>query len=285
MKRRHSFYPIPLLGKGSDNYKDSHFETDVKIEQDIHNINITIKAKLQNLEIENLLKNGKVVIACHIECPKTCFRRMEYTSNLVESFVLDENDVNGKVEISTFLIAANNLEAFTSNDFAEDYKNISFSIEKGMLLGIGKRIEFDVQKNSDGFLDKPSIFSITKDLNAKEARVDTDDKKIRIYLSEAAYSHCKALSNDATLKNVIYSMLIVPAIMKVFYDLRQTGIESVKDCRWFISLEKFYKSYGKNIEQVINDNEPFEEAQKILNNPLFLGLNDLTVLGVDSDED
>ena len=285
MKRRSNYYPIPLLGSKADNYGASFFRTSIEIDHDMCDVNIKIKTEIQNKELENLFENGKVVIGCHVECRQTCFREMYVSSSLEEVFSIKDNFLNGKTEVSTFLMAAEDINDFGSDDFIDDYKGLQFNVQQGMILGIGHRVECIINKTYDEFSDKPSICSVLMDLSAKQAKIDTSDQKIQVYLSKDTFNAYRSLSRDPRYKEVLYSMLIVPAFMKAFYELKQEGgIETVQDSRWYLSLKNYYLKNGRNLEDEIKNIEPYEETQKLLQDPVFNGLIKLTEIGVDNNE-
>ncbi len=286
MRLRSNYYPIPMLVKGGDNYENSNFDTEINVMRDMHNIKIELNAELENKQLEKLLKAGDVVVGCHIECKQTCYRHLFTTSKYEEVFYIDESKLNGEVEIATFLTAARDIIGYTNNDFSEDYEGLSFDIHKGMRLGTGQWLKFKIEKNHDDFSDNPSIFAIVMDLSGKrtEFSIECDEEKIKIVLPEKSFNHYKAKSTDPQYLEVMHGLLLVPALMKVFYDLKQDGTIDYQDKRWYLSLQAAYKKAGRDIEQAINDGDPFEEAQKLLAGPLAAGLEKLTQ-GDDSDED
>ena len=57
--------------------------------------------------------------------------------------------VNGKLQICPFVVATDDLKAYTSPDFHEDYQGISFDIEAGCVMAVGKMVTVDVSKDID----------------------------------------------------------------------------------------------------------------------------------------
>lgn len=285
MRQRINYYPIPVLVKGGDNYEHSFFDTEIDVVRDMHDVKIHLKSKLENPQLEALLRDGSIVIGCHVECAKTCYRRLFTTGRWDDVFSVAESLLNGVVEVSTFLTAARNIQGYTNADFSEDYAGLSFDIHQGMRLGTGQWLKFKIEKSNDDFSDSPSIFSILLDLDAKhtEFSVDYDDKKIQIFLPEDSFNHYRALSRDPQYTEVLHGLLLVPALMKVFSDLK-TGTEGCQESRWFLSLQAAYEKAGRNFKQAIQDGDPFEEAQKLLAGPLVKGMEKLTQ-GDENDED
>ena len=286
MRQRINYYPIPVLVRGGDNYKQSSFDTEIDLVRDMHKVKIHLKTSLQNPELEALLNDGSIVVGCHVECSQSCYRRLFTTGNLEDDFYVDEAQLNGKVEIATFLTVARDIPGYTNADFSEDYAGLSFDLHQGMRLGTGQWLTFQIEKSQDEFSDNSSIFSILLDVDKKhtELSIDYDEKKIQIFLPEDAFNHYRALSRAPQYTEVLHGMLLIPALMKVFTDMKQGGTEGCQDSRWFLSLRNAYEKAGRNFDQAIQDGDPFEEAQKLLAGPLAKGLEKLTQ-GDDSYED
>ncbi|WP_303842020.1 hypothetical protein [Selenomonas ruminantium] len=286
MRQRINYYPIPVLVRGGDNYKQSSFDTEIDVVRDMHKVKIHLKTSLHNPELEALFNDGSIVTGCHVECSQCCYRRLFTTGNWEDDFYVDEARLNGKVEISTFLTATRDIPGYTSADFSEDYAGLSFDLQQGMRLGTGQWLTFQIEKSQDDFSDSSSIFSILLDVDKKhtELSIDYDERKIQIFLPEDAFNHYRALSRDPQYTEVLHGMLLIPALMKVFNDMKQSGTEGWQDSRWFLSLRNAYEKAGRNFDQAIQDGDPFEEAQKLLAGPLAKGLEKLTQ-GDDSYED
>ncbi len=292
MKHRGKLYSIPVLGKGSDSYKTSTFTTEIEAKRDMHKLVIQFKTQLCNPELEELVKQEKVVFACHVECPQTCYREIFETFDAEATFPVDEVLLNGAVDISSFLVAKEKIDNFVSKDFSEDYQGLSFELHPGLFLGIGSFTSLKYEKSEDDFADNPSIFSIVMDKNPNhtEARIETSNERIRIILPERTYHHYCALSHHPQYMEILHSTLLVPALMKVLTDLKEQNAngaaESVDtESHWYLCLDRAYKKYGSSIADVINRNcDPFIEAQHLLNSPITKGFEKL-MIGDEADED
>lgn len=288
MRAKHNkLYSLPMLGRDSDNYKTSSFITSVQVNKDIHTVNITMQSELKNAELEELLESGHVSFCCHVECPQTSFRRAFQTNNTNDTFSIDDICLNGTMEIKTYLVVTKYIEDFTSKDLSDSYNGIHFSFTRGLVIGIGSCRSFFIQKDEGEFSDSPSIFSIVLDTNKKhtKARIELTDHKIQICLPGRTYNDYKMMSHAPQFMEVLHSMLLVPALMKVLTELQDPdNALSYQDSRWYRSLNSICCRNGKTLVEFAQTDDPFIKAQELLRNPLVKGLQKLTI-GGDNDED
>lgn len=279
-------YALPMLGRDSDSYETSHFITEINAQKDMHMIIIKMHTDLQNKELEQLVDDGSVCYACHVECSQTSFRQVYLTSQSDDIFHIDASLINGKLEISTFLVVNKVVPNFTSTDFTKEYAGLSFTLQRGLVIGIGSFTSFEVEKHQGEFSDSPSIFSIVLDANKRnnEAHIELTDHKIQICLPEKAFRNYRMVSRAPQYMETIHSMLLVPALMKALIEIQSTdGVMTHQDSRWFKSLDAACQRGGHSLTDFIKSTDPFIAAQKLLNGPLVKGLEKLAT-GDDSDE-
>ena len=133
MQLRNKYYPYPVIMEDGEYYVDSSFTNDVEQVRDGYNIKLIFKAELRNDELVELLKDGIVEIVHHIECPQTCYRNIVRTRENKIEFLLKDSDVNGVVQVCSFLIAKRKIEKYTNTMFSSDYRGFKFDLEKGLL--------------------------------------------------------------------------------------------------------------------------------------------------------
>ena len=81
MQLRNKLFPYPVIIAGGNYYDNSSFVSHVEQQLDGFNVKLKISVTLDNSEIEDYIKEGKVIYAHHIECPQTCFRRIIKTKS------------------------------------------------------------------------------------------------------------------------------------------------------------------------------------------------------------
>ena len=94
----------------------------------------------------------------------------------------------------------------------------------------------DVTKDYEEFTNAGSIFSVYKRITEGDcpAEINLDSTKIRIGLGTKDYDIYAMYSGKTELQSLFHSMLILPALVYVFEELRQEGgEETYHNKEWF----------------------------------------------------
>lgn len=288
MQIRNRYYPYPVIIESGEYYIDSEFSSEVEQHMEGYNIKLLLKTKLKNEELEKMLDSGEVEIVHHIECPQTCFRKIVKTKEYEQAYILMDTEVNGNVQISTFLIAAQDIDKYSNPNFSNDYKGFKFNIEKGCVLAIGNQYNVRINKIKDDLANASSIFSIvpSKDPTDKAMRVELSSQKIIISLPEKNYYQYYNIQGYLEVQPVMHSMIIIPSLVYAFSELRRAGeqLYEYEDYRWFRNLRKACASINVIIdEESLKNIEILKVAQQLLNSPISRAIEYFSVEG-DSDE-
>ena len=120
MQLRNRFYPYPVIVEGGDYYADSSFSSDVEQEKEGYNVKLTLKAELKDDKLLKMIEDGDILYAHHIECPQTCYREVIKTSEKQYVHLLKDTDVNGLVQVCSFVIANCDIEKYSNDSFSSD---------------------------------------------------------------------------------------------------------------------------------------------------------------------
>lgn len=277
MQLRSKYFTYPIIVDGGDFYIDSSFETDVEKEMVGYDIKFIMSAKLSNPKLEEMLQQGEVVIVHHIECPQTCYREIIKTQdNIVEKLIKD-SEVNGVVQICSFLIANKDIEKYSNDLFSQDYRGFKFDIDSGCVMAVGNQINFHINKVRDDLANTSSIFSIMPNLDptVNSMKIDLTGDKIAIILPEIAFGIYKSMSTALDLQQAMYSMIIVPALEYVFSEIKlaRNQLFIYEDQRWFRNLKKACNKLGISISEETLDNlDILTTSQLLIDNPVIDGL-------------
>ena len=291
MQVKKKIFPYPILNNNKlySNFIDSYFEIVYEsVEDEISYILKDLKFSTNSKLINDLFDEGKIVIKLVVECSDTVYRKAFNVGKEPKSIRLFKNDFTEKVDISMFAVANTNFK-INSNEFDEDYQGIDFGIEKYDILcandGFNVRFKHDESENN---LVK-SIFSIIPSDSINDGTFEVDcemGKKITISLSDKDYKNCKIINTVPTYKEVVFNMLLVPALIEGLTLCKKTIQEGTDDLEdvgnkyiWFRSILMSYKRlYGKDLtsEEFINES-PVLLAQRLLGKPLGEALNKLVV--------
>ncbi len=244
MQIKNKYYPYPVIATGNDSYEGSEFITDANYEQVAHNIKFIFDVALDDEMLQKMIKDGQVKYAHHIECQQTCFRHLVLTDKPNCDYVVHENMVNGLVQVCSFLMADVDIQNYANPHFSRDYRGFKFNIDRGCILAIGSQINMTIEKQKDDIAKTSSIFSIRKNLNPSETelQVSTTGQKIVILIPEKTCNQYLNLCNDANFLPVLHSMVVLPALMQVLYEIKEAAQKSelfnYEDLRWYKGLRK-----------------------------------------------
>lgn len=282
MKIRYRIYPYPVLAKFTDDYIDSSFESDIKVDKEGYNIRISFDSKVENDGIKKMIKAGECAYCYHVECPQTRFRAAYVTIDNTFKISLKDSTINGEVQICPFIVAMQDIDMYENILFSNTYKGFTFNIEKGCKLSVGTMTTAFIEKDREDFANVPSIFSIIKNIEGKYLEVDINKDKIIISLPEEEFNNYKNLRYNYAMNPIIYSMIITPSLVYL--------IEKLKDCdqdyyeyenlRWFRALRKILLKFNVNIDDGgLENRESVELAQMLIDGPLCKAFNVLTYNG------
>ena len=287
MKSSNRLYPFPVLNNGDD-YKDSSsFNTTADVlvinqKNGATALELQLKSELKDDVLEQLLKDKQVSYVYVIECSQTAKRFQIESTDTEIVYRIDEKDINGKVDISPFIVATENIKGYTNPNFNEDYDGSAFNIEKGWRLGIDNPITVTVEKDTRSLANTSSIFSIVCNRNEdeNEMQVDWDNAKIIIKLPEEDYFKYKNANSITNCIAILNSMTILPALMYVLDGIANDDIDVVEEREWFEPLNRAVEEAIQIglLDDGFKDTNRLVLAQKIINNPISLGLNDLKLL-------
>lgn len=287
---RNKYFPYPVIAKGNESYATATFTSDVDFEKNGFHIRFILKASSNNEGINELIASKKASFVHHIECVQTCYRYAVITQEEEEVFQIHQSKLNGAVQISTVIVANEDLKGYKNADFSADYRGFVFNIKKGCLLAIGECIEIELNKQKDDLENTSSIFSIVPNLDPNETIINVDvsstKSKIVIRIPIKGCNIYKNLSANLELQSIMHSMIIVPALVQVFDELKASRHElyNYSNCRWFKALTKACKNLKIELtEQSLENFDSYKTAQLLMDSPTMRALAYLA--GGSDDED
>lgn len=287
MQLRSKYYTYPVITEDADFYVDSSFTSDVEQILDGYNIRLKLKAELVNPELKEKLQNEEVMIAHHIECTQTCFRKLVLTNEDIKECVLRDGEVNGVVQICTFLVANKSIEKYSNSLFAADFRGFRFDIDRGCIMAVGNQINLRINKIRDDLANTSSIFSIipNRDETVTNIKVDTTGNKIVISIPQETFSIYSNMSTSLDIQPVMHSMLIIPSLVYALTEVKEarSHLYDYEDYRWFRSLRKAVEKIHITFDESGLENiDPFDLAQKLMDSPIPKAVN---YLRGDNDEE
>lgn len=277
MEIKNRLYPHPVLRENNDDYINSSFEMDLSYERDIKRLKLNISFKLDNKTLEKMILDEKAQYVIHIECPKTSYRRIITTTEKSLSENLKDENILGKIQVTSFIVVKESILNYENESFNSDYFGMKFNLEKGTILAIGDSYKIDVDKEKESLGNVPSIFTICKKMTTEETgiNIEYNMNKIRIDLNISDYErYTQLVSSSNQFIDIINCSLIFPTLIYVFEKLKNEFDEiEESDYRWFKALKNIFEKYGYRFNQELFENETsLQLAQKILDFPFSKSL-------------
>jgi hypothetical protein len=221
---------------------------------------ITSKISLSNETLENCLKKGSAVYVLHVECGTTRYRQSFQLKGNVESIEINGGDLDGKVDLNTFIVAAQDFPNYRNAESHEDYRYQSFELQRGQMLALTRRWQFDANKDQEAFRNLSPILQLVKSVEKNPPPIFVDvsqRRKVYIHLPPEDYDICEELllrGRQATrsgqmkfgANHVIFQTVVMPAVMEIFSRVHR-DVESLSDRNWFGALEKGLERAGYKI--------------------------------------
>jgi hypothetical protein len=280
MEIKYRLYPYPVLWNKNDDYKKpSKFLVEIEAKENFKNIKLKINFLLKDKEIENLIKENKAEYVVHIEATSTYFRELISTREAEINYDLKDNDILGRLQMSFFILAKEDILDYKNSNFNEDYSGESFNLKKGNIIAIADSYRFDIEKNDDNLEKVSSIFSICQKETVEQTgmTVDMNSDKIRIALNKTDYINYHQLSQNSNNINIINSIIILPALIFIFEQLKKDFDENdFSDYKWFRALGKIFEKNNQSLNKELLENQlSIDLAQRILNYPIERAFNSL----------
>lgn len=280
MEIKYRLYPYPVLWNKNDDYKKpSKFLVEIEAKENFKNIKLKINFLLKDKEIENLIKENKAEYVVHIEATSTYFRELISTREAEINYDLKDNDILGRLQMSFFILAKEDILDYKNSNFNEDYSGESFNLKKGNIIAIADSYRFDIEKNNDNLEKVSSIFSICQKETVEQTgmTVDMNSDKIRIALNKTDYINYHQLSQNSNNINIINSIIILPALIFIFEQLKKDFDENdFSDYKWFRALGKIFEKNNQSLNKELLENQlSIDLAQRILNYPIERAFNSL----------
>ncbi|HOX60008.1 MAG TPA: hypothetical protein P5205_22115 [Candidatus Paceibacterota bacterium] len=274
--------PYPVLTPLSDDVIPNTFSLDCAqgdITCDTSRWSIRGKISHQSTDLNRLVDAGRAAYGIHVECPRTFFRAWFPHSTTDVHLELPASAVWSTVELSAFCIASKEIRSYCIEGQHQDYRSASFSIGVGDILAFAPTVEFDAFLDIDPVKKISSILDIRKSDLRKSGPVtiDFNSERIQLELSHDDYNSYIELRADPTLRGLLASNVIFPAILQSLNYLLRLGDDELEEAkaqqRWcrslWAKLEKAGITHASTPEQI------FLCAQEILKEPVRRGLGDI----------
>lgn len=279
MRIKNRLSPYPILDNFGDDYIESSFTVEYDVKTQFSEVIGRLIFRLDNEDVEKLIKNNHAVYAVHIECPSTCYREVYSSTDTEISFRLDAFKVSKVIEIRTFIVLTSDVKAFTSTKFHPDYLGRTFDLSEHQILAIGTAKNYDVQNDGNDLEAFPSIIQVRKmiDKGKGTLSVNTDiDDHIIIGLTEEVYDLYTRLGKS-TFKASVFGLILFPALIIVLqrmYIYRDDDVTNTM--HWFKVIESMLTQNGINLADLdVSNDKLLSVCQSIFADPITRSFKEL----------
>lgn len=260
MKKTNIGFPYPVLSSDNNDYIDSSFSIEGMMEPEIENgtIRIPLKYYLNSNGLTDMIKNKKAQVLIYCESPNSSFRKIERYDFDMDEIVLEiaASNLSQLLKIKGMIISNDFFDDFCFDEHNKElFGDFKFKINKGDILAISNLFEVELD-SVDPLANKPSVFSIRPDDDAKDAiRVDYQDVKIDIFLRREIYDQYQELRDEPALRTVLASYFVLPALVEVLCFIKN-GVsdddEDIKSKPWYISITNRLKALKINLQDQVS---------------------------------
>ncbi len=286
MDIRYKLYPYPVLAAFNDSYIDSKFEVQAVCGNEGYDVSITTEVILENDQLMEMVKVGDAIILYHLECAQSGYRKIITTDNFNSSFVIRDDLLNGELHFCPFIVANKTLHNYYNDKFHPDYEFPIPIIEKGFVLAVGKQRNWTIEKKISDLTRSASPFRILKNMDTSHNEMVVEfesEPRIKIKLNEEDFSLYKKMKKNPSLRGILNSAIVVPALIYVLGKMQQMTEDDMESdfgkFPWYISIKStLVNSFGIKMDN-LKDENAFELAQKLLRTPINEAIMELANIG------
>ena len=284
MEIRNRLFPYPVLSDDLDDYTDGRFSVDVDVDHGINKITLSFSIDLDNNGIQKLVNRGEAYFAIHIECSKTAYRKMLITSQKKVVFHIDTTRINGDIALLGLVVAKKDIAYYKNEKLNSDYQGMDIFIPRAGIIAYHNMPKVRVKKNYEELQTSESLFTVVKRAKDNEdihpIEFELGQEKVRIIVDENIYSAYIRYSMDDDTQGLLWSLLLMPAVIFVLERLREDGIENYEETEWYQKIASSYNVQGIDFADTIADRDVSitDIAQAMLRMPIGKSFDDIRKL-------
>ena len=226
-------------------------------------VEITASYSLSVEELEAHIADDRVRAGLLVNCRDTFFRKIFPLASERDTVIeIDGGQLHGEVVIVPIIYALEKITGFVSDDFADDFKGLTFDLEPGDFLAHENPEVFYLER--EAFEPVESIITLTTDtaMAGYEWEVGMDEEQIEIRVSEVLSEAIQSARNNTQNTLVLINSMYFSALQSAIEFLHD---EPDKDTKWANVIRQKCQTKGMtNFDQ----DEPHIVAQRLLDHPI-----------------
>lgn len=270
--------PYPILCKGDDDYVRGNFSAHIEESCEFGRLQLFIEYSLDESGLGELIANHQACFVTHVECSLVGYRQMFTSTEPVDQVYIDLKNLVDQVEISTFIMATDNIADYCNKNFNRLFGTKGFAISRGSVLAIGSEYIVDVNRSNKDYEKMADIIALqaTDDIEGTFVTLDGDCLVVHVNRDLLNQYHRHKQSE----KYMMLSMFIMPALVTALTQIQTDKDAEWGDYRWYQTISKLLEKNNINLSDINlkagNDkNSVFILAQKIFHFPMAKALEEL----------
>ena len=263
--------PYPLLAPWTDDYGDAIFSGSVPhvMLNNGKEISLTIKYHVTSQYLKELIADGAAKYVSLISCARTFTRITTSPSDQEEDIhILNSGDYAQELIFTPYVVSVRPIEGFISNEHAEEIRYVNpngFRISPASMLAIGEQTRIILEQGGSPY----SVIDLVADpkLGNGIFKVDTNDNRIKIYVSPRDKDWIEAMRQQATDSmdnSALFPSLYLHAVTEALRNL-----EDNSDRNWTRTIRHALESHNIQADdyEMLKDNA-LDYAQRIMEKPV-----------------
>lgn len=277
-------YPYPVIRPYSEDYTDTVFDGELRVTPESDGYYIRPNFSINNAVVAKMIADGSMTYAVEIECVSTWLRKLVAVHDN-EPIRLDPTYIHETVELTPCIVATTKITDYTNDDFAEEYKEIKYTINAGEVVGIGQKKTFDAFYQNDIIKNGSSIVRFDGSDSIKELTCDFSGNLITITLPTEQFNDYKDCGYKKEKYKMLNAVLSVPVIVEAIGIIaidendedHKSGFENKS---WYKTIVANLKRYAENDDSKYKKllSKPFTAAEILLGNNSAAALTYLSQL-------
>jgi hypothetical protein len=281
MKAKDRSFPYPVLSPFRDDVQPNTFAGELAVSVDAQTYHLDFKFNLGNTTLLSLIQSAGASYAVHVECKGNFFRHLYRSTTHKGRVSIPGNELIGNVEVSFFVIAANEMSSYRIEGAHSDYADASFIVRPGDVLAVAPAITFDADKDYDPLKKVSSILIVcpADDVPEGPFTLDFTNQKLCVFLAKRDYERYAEVRNDPRVISILTQTIVLPALAETIYQMRQTPrdeADSGSQPRWFRIIRQRLLELGEDYANT--GKTGLDLAQKLLSNPLGRCFKELSTI-------
>ncbi|MCH5296908.1 MAG: hypothetical protein J1E85_04480 [Ruminococcus sp.] len=247
MKKTNINYPHPVLSESNEDYIDSFFDITLPknpmIEGDLAKIEVSYL--LESNGLKSFVSNEQAKVTIYLESVEAEYRKVFYFPKNADTMTIEinKNDLNKRLQVKGYIVAAERISPFKLSEHnSELFGKVPFVLRKGDILAIAEGFSVPLE-SYDPLVDRPSIFSIRKQLDNPKEEVSVDmlsRDKITILLNEDTFAKYQKLYEAPEVRSILASMFAVPVLVDALSYIKNADseiLDGLKGLKWYQVVE------------------------------------------------